>query len=132
MGFQYYKHHEWWRDDNRTYRPRKKQQERDYFYQVAKRHGFDANPRHFQFSDADIIGTGTKASDWMLRVNSDIQIYDEQQIIVEVFTGYRSVLQYCTYRALRNLGTYYGAIYVLKSDYDWTIQEKDCDIEELI
>ena len=132
MGFQYYHRHEWWRDDQRTYRPRKKASERDYFYKVAKDHGFDAIPSHFQFSDSDIIGTGTKVSDWMLRIDTNVEIYSDQQVMAEVFTGFRRTLVYCKYSKLDTYATMFGRVYVLKSDYDWAIQERDCDIEDLI
>ena len=134
MGFQYYKRHEWWLDDQRTYRPRKKRRANDYFLQVAKRHGFDADTGHFGFSDADIRSTGTKVSDWMLCLHPlTTDFYDEQRILCRSFYWFENSFIVCAYKEIQKAyDANFYQIYVLKSDYDWTIQEKDCDIEELI
>ena len=134
MAFQYYKHREWWLDDQRTFRKRKKASERDYFYKTAKDHGFDADKSHFGFSDADILFTGTKVSDWMLCLHPlTTNFYDDQRVLYRSFYWFENSFIVCAYKELpSSYDLNFYPIYVLKSDYDWAIQEQDCDIEDLI
>lgn len=143
MGFQYYQRHEWWRDDNRVHRPRKTARVKDYFFKIAREHGFEANPQTFRWINQAYIDhtpsiqkLGESINDWMRVIHPDNKssFFIGQKVLQ--LGGYSSFAFDLIFRIVEICDTTHfldwDTVFVLRSDYDWAIQEKDCDIEELI
>lgn len=131
---------EWWLDDQRTHRPRKKRLISMAELKLALQHGFDADTNHFTIKTYDlpsiIQGIGSKLTDWMLVVDRphDVSHYFEGQILFIVthdWFGYST--QIVEFHKQTASTVQFGEVYVLKSDYDWIrVSDEQCDICDLL
>lgn len=134
---------EWWLDDQRTHRPKKRGVISMVEINLAQQHGFDADISHFSISpyhlESIMHGHGSKQMDWMLVVDrpyDTTKYFEGQRLLVVTFDPYfgcASTIQLVEYRKHRTPILMDWQVYVLKSDYDWMrASDEQCNIEDLI
>lgn len=131
---------EWWLDDHRTHRPRKKRLISMAELKLAQQHGFDADTNNFDIREYDIPsiiqGIGSKLTDWMRvieRPYNASQYFDGQVLLVATPDWFGYSVKVVEFHKPISSVVQYGEVYVLKSDYDWMrASDEQCNIEDLI